>query len=316
MLRVLAFSSMLLIAAAAPEKEAPAGVAPWAPASMPASQPYNPGDSVLHWRLTKGTPLVYDLRQTIKPQSSAQTTAVAPIEIEGAVEISPIDDKLAHYLVRAARTQPPLAPPPPTAPAKPAGCSCRRVGSTQAQPATQPAPPPEPPRGMVVALELQANGALTSGRRAAGGESELMARLLMPLPEQPIKLGETVTAPMTLDGAAGRYPIGGNRALTYVREEVVDGRRCAVLRHQAELRGESPGQAQLEGKISVRADGEGLFDIEAGHYLRATSHVWFQMNTARMENGKKSAITVEQDQESTVTLRSAQPASSPTTLPR
>jgi hypothetical protein len=125
-----------------------------------------------------------------------------------------------------------------------------------------------------------------------------------------------VTAPMTLEGAAGRFPISGNRALTYVRDEVIDGTRCAVLRLQAELTGQSGEGNQLEGKVTVRADGEGAFDVAAGRYLRATSHVWFQMNTARMENGKKEAITVEQDQESSVVLRNAQASTQPGNLPQ
>lgn len=301
MLRLLALSSLVLVVAAAPVKKE---VGP----SSAASAPADPGDPVLRWRLTKDQALTYDLRQTIKARSSAQTQPAAPIEVEGTVEILPFDETEARFLMRAARTQPPAPPaPPPTAPEKPAGCSCRRAGTPPAQPATQPTAPPEPPRGMVVALDLKANGALTSGRRAAGGESELMARLLMPLPEKPIKLGETLTSPMTLEGAAGRFPIVGNRALTYVRDEVIDGKRCAILRLQAELAGLSNEGNQLEGKVSLRADGEGAFDIEAGRYLRATSHVWFQMNTARLENGKKQAITVEQDQESSVVLRSAAP---------
>ncbi|MFH1811666.1 MAG: hypothetical protein ABIJ09_23205 [Pseudomonadota bacterium] len=272
-----------------------------------ASQPASP-DSRFRWGFVKNQPLKYSLKQTVSVRGGVPGNETRPpMNIEGSFEILPVSRTTAHVIMLAELQ----LPPTPAAPAEPASsCSCRRV-STPPKPATTP-PPPALPRSLQARFNLEADGSLRGMAMNAGGQTELLARLLLPLPTRDLNPGESDIADIDAPPVADRMGLLGKRTITYVENRIVDGHTLAVLRTQVEMKGEAhpgaghdePGHPPKgpEGSMELKAEGEGLFDLTAGHYTRSSSSVRLQIQTTRTVNGVKQALSVEQQQDTRIEL--------------
>jgi len=300
--------ALLGAAGQAPEKSPPK-----APASAPTSAPaasMPAHDGSLRWHFERGKCFNYDVKQTITIKSSDPSKQQKdPLDVDGTIEIRAAAADKAQLRFKAERmmTPPSHASAPAPAPEPETGtCSCRRVKSPEAPSGSKPpVPPPAIPAKMIAKFDLSPDGELVGPPMGSGGQTELMLRLLLPLPHQPLELGKTETSDLDIVAAGARFPLAGKRVLTYKEDKEVDGRRCAVLVMQAGLKPDPAAERRREGSIEIKAETTALFDLEAGRFLRSSSHTWLQINSVRDVGGHKKGINVEQEQQTTLTLRPA-----------
>lgn len=156
-------------------------------------------------------------------------------------------------------------------------------------------------------FDLNPDGQVKGDAAKAGGQTELMMRLLMPLPKQPVQVGEKVLSDVEVLPLGRRFPMVGKRQLTVQEVIDVNGQRCARIFATVEMRGEGHGAGQaaqqMKGQMSLQATTHGLFAIDAGYYREAQTELTFTLSTERMVDGAKQAVTLSQTQNSEIKLK-------------
>ena len=163
-----------------------------------------------------------------------------------------------------------------------------------------------PPR-LAAIFGLDADGTVHGNLSTAGGQTELMARLLMPLPQKAIAAGRTEEIEFGQAPAGGRFAMSGVRKLTLQKIENAGGRRLAHIRAVVEMKGDrEPAEhsppGRVDGSMTLKAETNGVFDMDGGYYREATTQLWFKLVTARMEQGVKKTVELEQNETTTVKL--------------
>ncbi len=282
----------------------------------------------LRWKFSKDAKRVYELAQTVTAKTNLPgAPAPKPIEVKGTFEMTGLDDGKAQLFVRAEKQglpAPSAAPAPAaTKPEPSSSCSCRRAAPA---PVAKPVEPPVPsrsegPRRMQALFTLHTDGTLDGTPATAGGQTELMTKLLLPLPGKLLQAGEAEEGAMALDAVGSRFPLIGTKKISYAELREVEGRPHALIKSEVILKGKGGDQPPakdehgherpsktMDGSMELKAESEGLFDIEGGFYRSVNARLWLQINTSRLEQGVKQDVTIEQTQESRLTLKAPAPA--------
>ena len=193
------------------------------------------------------------------------------------------------------------SPPPPAKKVAPAPKAFSTAPKARPRPAMTPR--------LHARFVIDKDGKIRGSGASTGGQTELMVRLLFPLPAKDLKVGEEEKSEIDVSPVGRRFPMMGHRRLKI--EEILDvkGQRCARVVASVEMKGEGrgaskPGAAsQMKGTMTLTATTRGLFAIDAGYYREAQTELDFSMNTERMVSGSLQKVSLKQHQSSSLVLR-------------
>ena len=277
----------------------------------------------LRWNLAEEKSLNYNFEQRVEITSNVGPATKPPIQINGQLRLKPFNNPGEISLIldatrqdlQQAATQSKVKPESVKRPveekktAPRSFFSCRPAEPKEPvvqKPKTAPTPAATPK--MHARFVIGPKGLVRGDGASTGGQTELMMRLLFPLPQKALAIGKEESSQVDVSPVGRRFPMMGKRLLKI--EEIVDihGQRCARIMAKVTMSGEGRGQhkpgqtGQMKGKMKLTAMTRGLFAIDAGYFLEAQSELDFSLDTERIVHGQSQKISLKQHQSSAIVL--------------